>query len=280
MTNKNNKYQHMKKIICLVAIVSLVLSCATNPFTGKKTMALVPDSEIFPSAFAQYGQFLSENKVLTGTKDAIRVENVGTKIKVAAERWLNANGMSNYLVNYKWEYKLVESKELNAWCMPGGKIVVYTGILPIMKDDAGMAAVMGHEVSHALANHGQQRMSAGMLQQLGGVAVGVAVGSKSQQTQQAIMQAYGVGSQVGVMLPFSRDHETEADSIGLTLMAIAGYNPESAVQIWERMSAQGGQAPPEIMSTHPSNESRIANLRALIPKAKAEAAKFGVTSFK
>lgn len=270
----------MKKFLIISFISLLYFSCATNPFTGKKTMALVPDSEIFPSAFAQYGQFLAENKVIKGTKDAIRVETVGTKIKVAAERWLTANGRADYLTNYQWEYKLVESKELNAWCMPGGKIVVYTGILPIMANDAGMAAVLGHEVSHALANHGQQRMSAGMLQQLGGVAVGVAVGNKSPQTQQMIMQAYGVGSEVGGMLPFSRSHETEADSIGLTLMAIAGYNPENAVLLWERMSAVGGQAPPEIMSTHPSNQSRIDNLRSLIPAAKAEAAKFGVTTFK
>ena len=271
----------MKKYIISASIMLLIISCATNPFTGKKTMAFVPDSQIFPSAFAQYGQFLSENKVLNGTKDATRVENIGTKIKVAAERWLTANGRADYLTNYQWEYKLVESKEVNAWCMPGGKIVVYTGILPIMANDAGMAAVMGHEVAHALANHGQQRMSAGMLQQLGGVAVGVAVGGKSEQTQQMIMQAYGVGSQIGGMLPFSRDHETEADSIGLTLMAIAGYNPENAVLIWERMSAAGGKnAPAEIMSTHPSNDSRIANLRSLIPNARAEAAKFGVTSFK
>lgn len=273
----------MKKSIIIsgIGIVALAIGCATNPFTGKKTMALVPDSEIFPSAFQQYGQFLSENKVIKGTKDATRVENIGTKIKVAAERWLTANGKSGYLANYQWEYNLVDSKEVNAWCMPGGKIVVYTGILPIMKDDAGMAAVMGHEVAHALANHGQQRMSAGLLQQLGGVAVGVAVGNKSPETQQMIMQAYGVGSQYGVMLPFSRDHESEADMIGLTLMAIAGYNPENAVAIWERMSAGStNQAPPEIMSTHPSNETRIANLKALIPEAKAEAAKFGVTSFK
>jgi predicted Zn-dependent protease len=268
----------MKKVILISAIGILVFACATNPFTGKKTIALVPDSEIFPSAFQQYGQFLAENKVLTGTKDAQRVENVGTKIKVAAERWLTANGKGNYLANYQWEYKLVESKEVNAWCMPGGKIVVYTGILPIMKDDAGMAAVMGHEVSHALANHGQQRMSAGLLQQLGGVGVAVATGNKSPETQQMIMQAYGVGSQVGVMLPFGREHESEADMIGLTLMAIAGYDPANAVTLWERMSAQaGGNAPPEILSTHPSNATRIANLTSLLPQARAEAAKFGVT---
>jgi len=269
----------MKKglILSAIGVLALVYSCATNPFTGKQTMALVPDSEIFPSAFQQYGDFLSKNKVLTGTKDAQRVESVANKIKVAAERWLTANGNASYLANYKWEYKLVESKEVNAWCMPGGKIVVYTGILPICKDDAGLAAVLGHEVSHALANHGQQRMSAGLLQQLGGAGVAVATGNKSPETQQLIMQAYGVGSQVGVMLPFSRNHESEADMIGLTLMAIAGYNPENAVFLWERMSAQGGQAPPEILSTHPSNASRIANLRTLLPQAKLEAAKFGVT---
>ena len=270
----------MKKVLIISAIGVLVIACATNPFTGKKTMALIPDSQIFPSAFQQYGQFLSENKVISGTKDAQRVENVGTKIKVAAERWLTANGKPTYLANYKWEYKLVESKEVNAWCMPGGKIVVYSGILPITKDDAGLAAVLGHEVSHALANHGQQRMSAGLVQQLGGVGVAVATGNKSPQTQQMIMQAYGVGTQVGVMLPFSRDNESEADMIGLTLMAIAGYNPDNAVALWERMSTQGGQAPPEILSTHPANATRIANLKALLPQAKAEAAKFGVTSFK
>ncbi|MBC7641738.1 MAG: M48 family metallopeptidase [Flavobacterium sp.] len=264
-------------ILSLIIITVISFSCATNPFTGQKTMALVPDSEIFPSAFAQYGQFLAANKVLSGTTDAKRVETVGTKIKVAAERWLNANGKQGYLDNYKWEYKLVESKEVNAWCMPGGKIVVYSGILPIMKDDAGMAAVLGHEVSHALSNHGQQRMSAGMLQQLGGVAVGVAVGNKSPQTQQMIMQAYGVGSEVGGMLPFSRAHETEADKIGLTLMAIAGYNPENAVALWERMSANSkGGAPSEIMSTHPADATRIAAIKQLLPQAKAEARKFGV----
>jgi predicted Zn-dependent protease len=268
----------MKKrlIIFGFVIIAFIYSCATNPFTGKKTMALVPDSEIFPSAFQQYGEFLAQNKVLSDTKDAKRVETVGAKIKVAAERWLTANGKAGYLTNYRWEYKLVENKELNAWCMPGGKIVVYTGILPICQDDAGLAAVLGHEVSHALANHGQQRMSAGLLQQLGGVGLAVATGNKSPETQQMIMQAYGVGSQVGVMLPFSRDHENEADMIGLTLMAIAGYNPENAVKLWERMSAQGGQAPPEIMSTHPANETRIANLKSLIPEAKAEAKKYGV----
>jgi predicted Zn-dependent protease len=263
----------------LVAFVFLLaLSCATNPFTGKKTIALVPNSQIFPSAFQQYGQFLAENKVLKGTTDSKRIDNIGRKIKTAAERWLTANGNASYLDGYEWEYNLVQSDELNAWCMPGGKIVFYTGILPVCKDDAGIAAVMGHEVAHALANHGQQRMSAGLLQQLGAVTTQVAVGNKDQQTQAMIMQAYGVGSQTLGMLPFSRSHESEADRIGLLLMAIAGYNPQNAVSVWERMSAlSNGQAPPEILSTHPSNETRINELTALIPSVKVEAAKFGVT---
>ncbi|MES2412091.1 MAG: M48 family metallopeptidase [Bacteroidota bacterium] len=257
--------------------IALAIACSKNPFTGKQTLALVPNSEILPSAFAQYGAFLKENKVVSGTADANRVVNVGTKIKNAAERWLDANGYKGYLKDYQWEYKLVENKEVNAWCMPGGKIVVYSGILPITKDDAGMATVLGHEVSHALANHGQQRMSAGLLQQLGGAGVAVATGSKSQETQQLAMTAYGAATEIGGMLPFSRSHETEADQIGLTLMAIAGYNPEQAVTFWSRMSkASGGGAPPEFLSTHPSDATRISNLRKLVPIAKAEAAKFGV----
>lgn len=267
-----------KIIISSLGIAILVVSCAKNPFTGKSTLALVSNSEILPSAFQQYNQFLTENKVITGTADAKKVEAVGTKIKVAAEKWLNANGYSNYLDGYAWEYKLVDSKEVNAWCMPGGKIVVYTGILPITQNDAGLATVLGHEVSHALANHGQQRMSADMLSQLGAVGVGAAVGGKNAQVQQMAMTAYGAATQYGGLLPFSRAHELEADRIGLLLMAIAGYNPDDAVKFWERMSAKsGGQAPPEFASTHPSDANRIAQIKELIPSVKAEAAKFGVT---
>ncbi len=270
---------NLKNKIVAFGAVALFLSCATNPFTGKKTLALVPNSQIFPTAFAQYDQFLNENKVITGTKDADMVKRVGQKIAVAAERWLNANGYQSYLEGYKWEYNLVEDKTVNAWCMPGGKIVFYTGILPIADGESGIAAIMGHEVSHALANHGQQRMSAGMLQQFGAVAGNVAI--KDQQTLNIFNQAYGVGTTVGVMLPFSRNHESQADEIGLYLMAIAGYEPMEAANLWRRMSAQsGGQAPPEFLSTHPSNETRIKNIEALAPKAVEEAKKFGVTSFK
>lgn len=272
----------MKKLIInaglVVVAAGLIFSCATNPFTGKSTLALVPDSQILPSAFAQYSQFLKENKVVTGTADANRVVTVGTKIKNAAEKYLNANGYQGYLKDYQWEYKLVESKDINAWCMPGGKIVFYTGILPITQNEPGMAVVMGHEVSHALLNHGQQRMSADMITQLGAMGVGVATSGKSEQFQAIAMQAYGAGAQFGALLPFSRSHESEADKVGLTLMAIAGYDPSVAVGFWERMAAKsGGSAPPEFMSTHPSDARRIADIKTLIPVAKAEAAKFGVT---
>lgn len=271
----------MKKNSFLAAalVIATVFACTTkNPFTGKNNLNFVSNEQLFPSAFQQYNQFLSESKVVTGTADAKRVTAVGMKIKAAAEKYLNANGYQGYLNDYKWEYKLVEDKAINAWCMPGGKIVVYTGILPVTQDEAGLATVMGHEVAHALANHGAQRMSASQLQQLGAVGVAVATGGQTEEKQQMWQQYYGIGSQVGGMLPFSRNHETEADMIGLTLMAIAGYNPDKAVSFWERMSAKaGGGATPEILSTHPSDATRIAKIKSLIPQAKAEAKKFGVT---
>ncbi|MFB9055609.1 M48 family metallopeptidase [Mariniflexile ostreae] len=269
----------LKKITIAFGALVLMAACSTNPFTGKKTMALVPNSQLFPTAFAQYDEFLNENKVVTGTKDAEMITRVGQRIAVAAERWLSANGYVGYLNDYKWEYKLVDDKTVNAWCMPGGKIVFYTGILPIAKNETGVAAIMGHEVAHALANHGQQRMSAGMLQQFGAVAGNIAI--SDEETRNAFNQYYGVGSQVGLMLPFSRSHESEADKIGLYIMAVAGYNPDEAAELWKRMKANsGGEAPPEFLSTHPSNDTRIANLTALAPKAKEEAKKFGVTSFR
>ena len=268
----------MKNHLLLAISTGLLVSaCATNPITGKQTLNFVSNSELFPTSFQQYNTFLTENKVITGTADAKRVENVGMKIKAAAEKYLAYLGQSQYLKDYRWEYKLVENKEVNAWCMPGGKIVVYSGILPITQDEAGLATVMGHEVSHALANHGAQRMSAAQLQQIGSAALDAATSNKSDATRQIFAQAYGVGSEVGVMLPFSRSNETEADKIGLTLMAIAGYNPDDAISFWTRMSAKSGAAgTPEFMSTHPSDATRIANLKSLIPEARATALKVGI----
>ncbi|MDX1318115.1 MAG: M48 family metallopeptidase, partial [Xanthomarina gelatinilytica] len=207
------------------------------------------------------------------------IKRVGQRISVAAERWLNANGYQGYLKDYKWEYNLIDDKTVNAWCMPGGKIVFYTGILPIAQSETGVAAIMGHEVAHALANHGQQRMSADYIQQ--GVALAGNIAIQNDNDRAAFNQYYGIGSQVGVMLPFSRSHEAEADKIGLILMALAGYNPSEAAELWKRMEANsGGNAPPEILSTHPSNASRIQNIQSLVPMAVSEAKKFGVTSFK
>lgn len=270
----------MKTKILFFLMLFLAISCATNPFTGKKTMALIPNSQILPMAFAQYDQFLNENKVITGTAESDMVKRVGQRISTAAKRWLDANGHQGYLKDYKWEYNLVDDATVNAWCMPGGKIVFYTGIMPIAANETGVAAIMGHEVAHALANHGQQRMSAGLLQQAGEVAGNVAI--KNEKHRNIFNQSYGIGSTVLGVLPFSRAHETEADQIGVYIMAIAGYNPDEASRLWERMKANnsGKQGPPEFLSTHPSNDSRIANLRALAPKAKAEAQKFGVTSFR
>ncbi|WP_375239518.1 M48 family metallopeptidase [Aurantibacter sp.] len=271
----------MKSSQIKLAVLTLLMcfSCSKNPFTGKSTLALVPNSQLFPTAFAQYNQFLGENKVVTGTKQSDMITRVGQRIAIAAERWLNANGKQGYLADYKWEYNLVDDNTVNAWCMPGGKIVFYTGILPVAENETAIAAIMGHEVAHALANHGQQRMSAGMLQQVGAVAGNIAI--QDDQKRGLFNQAYGIGSQVGVMLPFSRSHETEADKIGLYLMAIAGYNPEEAAQLWVRMGkASGGQAPPEMLSTHPATQTRIDNLTQLAPTAKSEAVKFGVNSFR
>ncbi len=261
-----------------------VLSCTTtNVFTGEKTLKPIANDQIFPAAYAQYDQFLDENNVVTNTAESRMIQTVGNKIKTAAQRWLNSLGHPEYLDGYAWEFNLVQDEAVNAWCMPGGKIVFYTGIMPICQDETGVAIVMGHEVAHALANHGGQRMRAGQLQQIGqvGLMLGGAASGASGETMQILNQAYGLGTQVGGILPFSRSHEREADKIGLYLAAIAGYNPDEGAELWKRMKANSsGQAPPQFLSTHPHPDSRIENLTKLAPDAKNMAAKFGVTSFK
>ena len=266
----------MKKLIIFIAAAALLYGCATNPLTGKRTMAFVDNSQLFPSSFAQYDTFLQENTVITGTADAAMVARVGSKLAAAAQQWLTAEGSPHYLDDYQWEYKLIQSDEVNAWCMPGGKIVVYTGILPVTKDETGLAVVLGHEISHALLNHGQQRMSADVLSQLGATGLSMVTTSQSAETQALAMTAYGAGSQLFGTLPFSRSNESEADHYGLILMAIAGYNPDNAVPFWERMSALGSAGTPEFLSTHPSDTTRISQLQGWIPEAKSKAAEFGV----
>ena len=260
----------MKKVYFLLLSMSLFIACSTNKVTGRKQLALFPEETLQQQALTEYRSFLSQNKVLSGTvnKDAEMVARVGTRISKAITDYYTQKGLANELNGYKWEFNLVESKEVNAWCMPGGKIVVYTGILPITQNEAALAAVMGHEVSHALLQHGNQRMSQGIIQQLGGVALQVALANKPQETQNLFLTAYGVGSTVGVMLPFSRKHELEADRYGLIWTAMAGYNPQEAIGLWERMEkASSGQTPPEFLSTHPSEGRRIEQLKQYMPEA-------------
>lgn len=269
----------LKQITIVLSFFLLVMACKTNPFTGEKNLNFYPNSQIFPAAFQQYDQVLAESEVVTGTPEARLIKNVGQKIATAAERYLNANGYQGYLEDYAWEFSLIKDDQINAWAMPGGKIAFYTGIMPIAQSEAGVAAIMAHEVAHALADHGAQRMTKTQLAQVGGAVVGAAVGNKSESTQQIINTAYGLGAQYGVLMPFSRSHETEADRIGLTLMAIAGYDPMEAADLWRRMKANAQAAPPEFLSTHPSSDTRIRNIEKWAPEAKAEARKFGVTSF-
>jgi predicted Zn-dependent protease len=266
----------MKKIYSLLIAVLLLSGCATNPLTGKRTMAFVGNSQLFPSSFAQYDEFLNESTVVSGTAEAVMVSRVGTKLADAAQKWLASEGNAHYLDDYRWEYKLVLDNTINAWCMPGGKIVVYTGILPLTKTEAGLAVVLGHEISHALLNHGQQRMSAGVLQELGAAGLALGTSGLSPGTQSMAMAAYGIGSAVGGTLPFSRSHESEADHYGLILMAIAGYNPDEAAPFWERMAALGGGGTPELLSTHPSDTTRIRQIQGWSSEAKQKAAEYGV----
>ena len=261
----------MIKTICsLFVIAAFSFACSKNALTGKKQYTLLPEAEVQSMATQQYQQFLSTNKVVSagGNRDVDMVKRVGQRVTSAVQSYYAQKGISDKLAGYKWEYNLVDNKEINAWCMPGGKIVVYSGLLPVSQNEAALAVVMGHEVSHALLQHGNQRMSWGLTQQLGGVALSVALANKPQETQNLFLGAYGLGSTVGVLLPFSRGDELEADDWGLKFAAMAGYNPEEAIPLWERMEKAGnGQKPPEFLSTHPSEGKRIEQLRKLMPGA-------------
>ena len=272
----------LSHIILLFFGLALLSSCNKNPFSGKSTIALVSNDKLFPMSFQQYNQVLTESKIIEDTDQSKMIKRVGNKIRVAAETWLDANGYAGYTKDYNWEFNLIDEKIVNAWAMPGGKVAFYTGILPIAETESGVALIMGHEVAHALANHGQQRMSKGYIQQGGALVSAIALSESDldPELQQGFMLAYGVGSQ-GIIMAYSRKHETEADKIGITLMAMAGYDPTNAYKLWERMSAaSNGEQPPEFMSTHPSYETRIENLKKWAPEAKATAQKFGVTTFK
>jgi len=261
----------MTRIISSVFVLcAFLIACSRNSITNRKQFKLLPEAEVQAMATTEYQKFLSSNKVITSNtnRDAEMVRRVGQRITKAVTDYYASKGLSKELEGYNWEYNLVDSKDVNAWCMPGGKIVVYTGLLPITQNEAALAVVMGHEVSHAIFYHGNERMSQGLIQQLGGVALAVAVANKPQETQNLFMNAYGVSTTVGVMLPFSRNHELEADKFGLIFTARAGYNPQEAVALWQRMEkAAGGQRPPEFLSTHPTEGNRIEQLQKFMPEA-------------
>jgi len=252
----------------VAAAVLLVTACSTVPITGRSQLSLIPGSSMTSLSLQQYDTFLKEHKLSSNKDQVDLVKRVGARIQNAVERYFNSQGMGSRLADYKWEFNLVEDKQVNAWCMPAGKVVVYTGILPVTQNETGLAVVMGHEIAHALAEHGNERMSQGLLAQFGGAALGEALATQPEATRQLWMSAYGVGTQYGALLPYSRLQESEADRLGLIFMAMAGYDPGEAVPFWQRMSAQkGGQAPPEFLSTHPSGSTRIENLRKLLPEA-------------
>lgn len=250
----------MKSII-ISSLLLVLLGCSTVPKTGRSQLELVPDGQMVSLGQSSYRQFLNENKLSTDAEKTSMVKRVSQKIASAVEQYLKQENRLKNIEGFKWEFNLVESKEVNAWCMPGGKIVVYTGILPITQDETGLAVVLGHEIAHAVAHHGNERMSQGLIAQLGGTALQVALAKKPQQTQQLYMTVFGAAANVGYLLPYSRLQESEADYLGLIFMAMAGYDPQAAVPFWERMAAQGGSKPPEFMSTHPSDETRIKNLQ-------------------
>lgn len=245
----------------------MVWSCSTVPITGRKQLNLLPESELMSMSLTQYSQFLNENKVVQNTNQSEMVVRVGKQIATAVETYLREHGMKDRAKDFAWEFNLVQDDTPNAWCMPGGKVVVYSGILPITRDETGLAVVMGHEIAHAVARHGNERMSQQMGIQLGGAALSVAIDEKPDATQNIFMAAYGVGSQVLLSLPYSRTHESEADKMGLIFMAMAGYNPREAVDFWQRMSQLGGQKPPEFLSTHPADQTRVNDLKAFMPQA-------------
>ncbi|WP_369793880.1 M48 family metallopeptidase [Prevotella sp. 10(H)] len=244
----------------------LLSACSSVPLTGRKQLSLVSNQEVMTLSLQQYDEFMKDAKLSTDAANTALVVKVGRNIANAVETYLKNNGKGDLIASYSWEFHLVKSPEVNAFCMPGGKIVVYEGILPYTRDETGLAVVLGHEVSHAVARHANERMSQQLASQLGGVALGVAMSNQKQETQEMAMAVYGLGSQVGILLPYSRKQESEADHLGLIFMAMAGYDPREAPVFWERMAQQGGKTP-ELLSTHPSDQTRERDLQKELPEA-------------
>jgi predicted Zn-dependent protease len=254
--------------ILLLTVLALVVACATVPVTGRRQLSLVPETTVMSASSQQYEQFLQENPVVRGTAEAAMVERVGRRLAKSVERYLREQGLAEEADSYRWEFNLIDGKEVNAWAMPGGKVAIYRGILPVTQDETGLAVVMGHEIAHVVARHGSERLSQGLLTQLGGMALSTALAQRPEEARQLWMTAFGAGAQIGVLLPFSRLHESEADRLGLIFMAMAGYDPSHAAAFWERMAQQrGGPSPPEFLSTHPADQTRVRNLQEALPEA-------------
>ncbi len=256
------------RLIATLLVVAMFFGCSTVPITGRKQMNLFPESQMTEMALTNYESFLDSAKISDDKENTVLVKKVGEKIAASVEKYLKDNGLESEIQNFNWEFNLVEDDTPNAWCMPGGKVVFYTGILPYTQTEEGIAVVMGHEIAHAVARHGNERMSQQMGVQAVASGLQVALSEKPEQTQQIYMGAFGLGAQYGMLLPYSRKHESEADKMGLVFMAMAGYNPEIAVDFWTRM-AQGGSSVPEFMSTHPADQTRINDIKAFLPKAKS-----------
>jgi predicted Zn-dependent protease len=254
-------------IACFGAMSAIPTGCSTNAATGRSQLNLVSSQDMLAASKQQYAEFLSKNKVVNNTAEATMVKQIGSRIASAITRYYAQQGQQDLLAGYEWEYNLVDSKEVNAWCMPGGKIVVYTGILPVSKNTNALAVVMGHEIAHAVAEHGRERVSEQMAAQAGGLLFSSLISSNPQQAENIFMVANGVTT-YGLILPHSRKQELEADKLGLMYCAMAGYDPREAVPLWERMAAlSNGQAPPEFASTHPATSTRINKIKDLLPEA-------------
>ncbi len=251
-------------------VAVLLTACNKVPISGRNQLNLVSDSEVLQASLASYKEYMGKATKSTETVKSAQVTRVGQKIAAATEAYLNANGMSDQVKNFAWEFNLVKDSQLNAFCMPGGKIVVYEGIMNIIASDDELAVVMGHEVAHAVAKHSNERLSQQKALEYGGAILGAVIQGQSQQTQNLAAQVFGLGANYGVMLPFSRKHETEADNIGLVLMTMAGYNPDCAMTFWQKMSSNSGNNKLEFLSTHPSDATRIANLQKQIPLVKQQ----------
>lgn len=252
--------------ILFIAMSLLFSSCGSVPVTGRKQLNLVSNQEVLSLSLQQYQQFIKSAPISTDKKNTALVQKVGRNIANAVETYLKNNGYADELASYAWEFNLVKSADVNAFCMPGGKIVVYEGILAYTQDETGLAVVLGHEVAHAVAKHANERMSQQMMTEYGTAAIGTALGGTSTGVQQAAAAAIGLGSQYGILLPYSRKQELEADKLGLIFMAMAGYNPSQAAAFWTRMSQQGSSTP-EFMSTHPSDNTRIQQIEKDLPEA-------------